>query len=80
MYRYRFLVTSALALGLSACVATAPNTGTPATPTAAKAPQCWNGDAGVFQDMGSKATISGIAVTCKATSDGKNAQWMGGGH
>lgn len=82
MYRYRFLVTSALALGLSACVATAPtpSAGTPATPPVAKAPQCWNGDTGVFQDMGSKATISGVAVTCKATSDGKNAQWMGGGH
>lgn len=50
----------------------------PAPAAAAKAPQCWNGDAGKFQDLGTKATISGVAVTCEKTTDGKNAQWMGG--
>jgi hypothetical protein len=48
-----------------------------ATPAAKKAPQCWNGDAGAFQDVGTKTTVSGVAVECKPTSDGKAAQWMG---
>lgn len=75
-----FLATSAVALGLSACAAQTP---TPAEQPAAvapgaKAPQCWNGDAGKFEDVGAQATISGVAVACEKTSDGKNAQWMGG--
>lgn len=69
---------------LSAC---ASQTAAPAKPAAApaaaapaaKAPQCWNGDLGVFQDIGTKATIAGVAVECKATADGKSAQWMGAG-
>lgn len=52
----------------------------PAAAAAPKAPQCWNGDAGKFEAVGVKAKISGVDVTCKATSDGKNAQWMGAGH
>lgn len=81
-----FLATSAIALGLTACATQAP---TPAekpaapaatVPAAKKAPQCWNGDAGTFQDVGTQATISGVGVTCEKTSDGKNAQWMGKKH
>lgn len=73
-----FLITSAIALGLSACAGqtTAPAVATPA----AKAPQCWNGDAGKFEAVGAKATLSGVAVVCEKTSDGKNAQWMGAKH
>lgn len=58
----------------------------PAVPTAAaasaakKAPQCWSGDAGKFFDVGAKQSISGVAVECKLTSDGKAAAWVGGKH
>jgi hypothetical protein len=48
-----------------------------AAPVAVKAPQCWSGDQGKFLDVGTKTTISGVAVECLATTDGKNAQWMG---
>lgn len=48
-----------------------------AAPAAKIVPQCWNGDAGAFQNAGTKATVSGIAVECKPNSDGKSAQWMG---
>lgn len=80
-----FLATSAIALGLSGCATQAPapaeKQAAPAAATAPapKAPQCWNGDAGKFEDVGSKASISGVAVVCEKTSDGKNAQWMGAG-
>jgi outer membrane biogenesis lipoprotein LolB len=78
------LAISAVTL-LSAC-ATQSSAPTPApaakpAPTAEKkAPQCWNGDLAKFQDVGTKATISGVAVECKPTTDGKAAQWMGGKH
>lgn len=55
---------------------------TQATPAAAapaaekKAPQCWNGDAGRFENVGVKATIAGVAVECKLSADGKSAQWV----
>jgi hypothetical protein len=49
-------------------------------PAAKKAPQCWNGDVGAFQDIGTKTTVSGVAVECKPTADGKAAQWMGAKH
>lgn len=77
-----FLVVSAAALGLSAC-AGQPAPAAPATPAASpaaaapKVAQCWNGDAGQFMDVGSQASIAGVAVSCEKTSDGKNAQWMG---
>ncbi len=72
---------------LSAC---ASQTAAPAKPAAAhaapaaaapaaKAPQCWNGDLGAFQDIGTKATIAGVAVECKPSADGKSAQWLGTG-
>ncbi|MBP5988118.1 MAG: hypothetical protein KA538_13120 [Azonexus sp.] len=79
-----FLATSAIALGLTACASQAPTPApAPAAATAApaaKAPQCWNGDAGQFMDVGTKAAISGVNVVCEKTSDGKNAQWMGAKH
>ncbi len=81
-----FLATSAIALGLSACATqTPPAPEKPAVPAAAapaaqKVPQCWNGDTGAFQDVGTQATLSGVVVICEKTSDGKNAQWMGKKH
>lgn len=76
-----FLLVSAAALGLSACAsqtpAPAPQPAQAAPAPAAKAPQCWNGDAGKFEAVGSKSTISGVPVVCEKTTDGKNAQWMG---
>lgn len=80
-----FLATSAIALGLSGCAtqtpapAEKPVAQAAAAAPAAKAPQCWNGDAGKFEDLGRQASISGVAVVCEKTSDGKNAQWMGAG-
>lgn len=83
----QLFIASAFALALSACAsqsappakpAAAPAPAAPAA--AAKAPQCWNGDVSAFQDVGTKTTISGVAVSCKPTSDGKSAQWMGAGH
>jgi hypothetical protein len=47
---------------------------------AAKAPQCYNGDASKFVDVGTTANISGVMVKCEATADGKAAQWMGKKH
>jgi curli biogenesis system outer membrane secretion channel CsgG len=78
------IAISAAAL-LSACAtqssAPAPAPAAKPAPAAEKnAPQCWNGDQAKFQDVGTKATISGVAVECKPTSDGKAAQWMGGKH
>jgi len=81
-----FLATSAVALGLSACATQAPTPAekpvapAAAVPAAKQAPQCWNGDAGTFQDVGAQAAISGVAVICEKTSDGKSAQWMGQKH
>lgn len=79
------LLAIAATLALTACASqtTAPVAATPApTPAAAapKAPQCYNGDAGMFVDVGTKASISGVAVTCEKTADGKGAQWMGKKH
>ncbi len=81
-----FLATSAIALGLSACASqsTPPAppvaASAPAAASAPKAPQCWNGDASKFMDVGAKASISGVDVVCEKTTDGKNAQWMGKKH
>ncbi len=81
------LLTIAASLVLTACAsqtpAPAPAAATPAPAAAAaapKAPQCYNGDAGMFVDVGTKASISGVAVTCEKTADGKAAQWMGKKH
>lgn len=80
-----FLVTSAIALGLTACAsqttppapAPVPAAATAAPAPAAKAPQCYNGDSGKFEAVGTMSSISGVKVVCEKTSDGKNAQWMG---
>jgi hypothetical protein len=77
--RSKFLAVLPIAF-LAGCATT--QTAEPAKPAAApvaaaKAPQCWSGDHGKFMDVGTKTTISGVAVECLATSDGKNAQWMG---
>jgi hypothetical protein len=90
MYLRTILSASSIALALSACATQAPTpapaqkpaapTAAPAAPAPAPAPQCWNGDAGKFEPVGAKATISGVAVTCEKTTDGKNAQWMGKKH
>ena len=42
--------------------------------------QCYNGDDGKFYKVGEKATISGVTLVCEATSDKKNAQWVGVKH
>ena len=79
------LLVIAASLALTACASQTPApaaaTATPA-PAAkvAKMPQCYNGDTGKFADVGSTATLSGVAVVCEKTSDGKNAQWMGKKH
>lgn len=80
----RSLIALAAVSLLSACASQTPAPApTPAAakaeaaPAAKKAPQCWNGDISAFQDIGTKATVSGVAVECKPTSDGKAAQWMG---
>ena len=33
-----------------------------------------------FFDVDAKATIAGVAVTCKPTADNKAAQWVGAKH
>lgn len=77
----RSLIVIAAALALSACASQTPVPTAAKPDTAAKkAPQCWNGDLGKFQDVGTKTTLSGVAVECKPSSDGKAAQWMGAKH
>jgi hypothetical protein len=67
---------------LTACATQdkAPTTATTAPAAERKAPQCWNGDLGKFQEIGTRAQLSGVAVECKLTSDGKAAQWMSTKH
>jgi hypothetical protein len=80
----RFLIAIAAAAALSACAsqqATPEKTAAAPAPAAQKkAPQCWSGDAGKFFDVGVKQSISGVAVECKLTSDGKAASWVGAKH
>jgi len=78
--RTLLIVCSSLAL-LTACAA-APESKSEATPAVkteapAKGPQCYSGDAGKFFDVGAKASVSGVEVSCAATSDGKGASWVG---
>ncbi len=77
-----FVVAAATLLTACASQSTAPAPAATAAAPAAekKAPQCWNGDAAAFQAVGAKAVISGVAVECKPTSDGKAAQWMSAKH
>lgn len=79
------LIAAAVALTLTACAtqstppaaAPAPAAAAAPAPAAKAAPQCYNGDSGKFEAVGTMATISGVKVVCEKTSDGKNAQWMG---
>ena len=79
------LIAAAVALTLTACATQSPAPAPAPTPAPAaaapapapKAPECYNGDSGKFEAIGTKATISGVKVTCEKTSDGKNGQWMG---
>ncbi len=82
----RYIPVLAAALLLSACasqntapekVAAAPAA---AAPAAKPGPQCYSGEHERFFNVDEKASIAGVAVTCKATSDGKSGQWMGGKH
>ena len=78
------LIAAAVALTLTACATQSPPPAPAPAPAAAApapapkpAPQCYNGDSGKFEAVGTVATISGVKVACEKTSDGKNAQWMG---
>ena len=57
-------------------LAAAPAAASPAKP----GPQCYSGDHSRFFNVEEKTTIAGVAVTCKATADGKSGQWMGSKH
>jgi hypothetical protein len=80
--RYLLVVAATSLLAACASQSTAPAAAPAAAVPAAekKAPQCWNGDAGKFENVGTKTSISGVMVECKPTSDGKAAQWMGAKH
>lgn len=74
-------------LGLAAffagCASTAPSNAPAAAdmkPEGTKIAQCYSGDAGRFFKVGEKTSISGLEVTCTATSDGKSGQWMTAKH
>ena len=83
------IIAAAVAMTLTACAtqstppAAAPAPAAAAAPVAAspapapKAPECYNGDSGKFEAVGSVASISGIKVVCEKTADGKNASWVG---
>lgn len=77
--RYLFVAAATSLLAACASQTTAP-AAAPAPAAEKKAPQCWNGDAGKFENVGTKTSISGVMVECKPTSDGKAAQWMGAKH
>jgi hypothetical protein len=81
------IIAAALALTLSACATQSPPPAAAPAPVPAaaaaapapapKAPECYNGDSGKFEAIGSVASISGVKVVCEKTSDGKNASWVG---
>jgi hypothetical protein len=77
----RIVPVLASVLLLVACASqnTAPDKAA-AAPTAKSGPQCYSGDHGRFFNVEEKTTIAGVAVTCKATADGRAGQWMGGKH
>ena len=63
------LVAAAVALTLTACAtqspAPAPAAATAPAPAAKAAPQCYNGDSGKFEPVGTMTSISGVKVTCE---------------
>ena len=71
--RNLFILLAAVSINAFAADAT-PST---SLDQATQAPQCYNGDDGKYYKVGEKATISGVALVCEATSDKKNATWMG---
>jgi len=79
------ILAATIVLTLTACATqTTPPVAAPAPAAAAnvsapapKAPECYNGDSGKFEPVGTMAAISGVKVVCEKTSDGKGAQWMG---
>ena len=79
------LIAAAVALSLPACAtqstppapAAAPAAAAAPAPAPKAAPQCYNGDSGKFEAIGTVTMISGVKVVCEKTSDGKSAQWMG---
>ncbi len=75
----RYLIVVAAALSVTAC-ATHEAAKKADTAPAAKTPQCWSADHNKFFDVGAKATISGVEVSCEKTSDGKSGQWLGKKH
>ena len=81
----RTLMLSVFVLALSACASQTPapekSAAAPAAEPAVKTgPQCYSGDHSRFFNVDAKTTIAGVAVTCKATGDGKSGQWMGSKH
>jgi len=77
------IIAAAIAMTLTACATeSTPPVAAPAPVAAAPAPvqtapECYNGDSGKFETLGTVASISGIKVVCEKTSDGKNASWVG---
>jgi outer membrane biogenesis lipoprotein LolB len=77
----RAILVASVSLVLAACASQQP---APAEKSAAETPapkptaQCYSGDHSRFFAVGEKAEISGVAVTCKASADGKAGQWVGG--
>ncbi len=79
----RALIVSPLVVLLSACASHAPAPAEKAAASSTQAkvsPQCYSGDHGRFFNVNEKTAIAGVNVVCKATSDGKAAQWMGDKH
>ena len=76
-----FIAATALALTACATQEAAKPAAAPAATSATKpAPQCYSSDHSKFFNVGEKTKISGVDVSCEATSDGKNGQWMGKKH
>ncbi len=74
--RTALVLVSAMFLAACASQTAAPEK-VAAAPAAKPGPQCYSGDHGRFFKVEEKTTIAGVAVICKATSDGKAGQWMG---
>lgn len=66
---------------LAACASqSAPPEKVAVAPAAKSGAQCYSGDHGRFFSVDENTTIAGVAVTCKATADGKSGQWVGSKH
>lgn len=77
----RIVLVLASVVLLAACASqSAPPEKVAMAPAAKPGPQCYSGDHGRFFNVEEKTTIAEVAVTCKATADGKSGQWMGSKH